>query len=99
MVASALIVWKLGMDGDLMSLASAQSMITHIPQQLWMSTECAESAPIMTKAATSATVWPIGDIIAQKSTGTELGDIDRCGPGACYRWNWSRPSLALLVPY
>jgi hypothetical protein len=27
-------VWKLGMDGDLMSLASAQVMITHIPQQL-----------------------------------------------------------------
>jgi protein Mpv17 len=56
-------------------------MITHIPQQLWMSTRIVlKSAPIMTKAATSATVYTIGDIIAEESTGTELGDIDRCGP-------------------
>ena len=76
--ASALVVWKLGMDGDLMSLSSAQDMITRIPlAALDVYSNVLKSAPIMTKAATSATVYTIGDIIAQKSTGTELGDIDR----------------------
>jgi protein Mpv17 len=75
---SALVVWKLGMDGDLMSLSSAQDMITHIPlAALDVYSNVLKSAPIMTKAATSATVYTIGDIIAQKSTGTDLGDIDR----------------------
>jgi protein Mpv17 len=75
---SALVVWKLGMDGDLMSLSSAQDMITHIPlAALDVYSNVLKSAPIMTKAATSATVYTIGDIIAQKSAGTELGDIDR----------------------
>jgi protein Mpv17 len=75
---SALVVWKLGMDGDLFSLSSAQEMITRVPlAALDVYSNILKSAPIMTKAATSATVYTIGDIIAQKSTGTELGDIDR----------------------
>jgi protein Mpv17 len=75
---SALVVWKLGMDGDLLSLSSAQEMITRIPMAaLDVYSNVLESSPIMTKAATSATVYTIGDIIAQKSTGTEFGDIDR----------------------
>jgi protein Mpv17 len=75
---SALVVWKLGMDGDLLSLSSAQEIVTRIPMAaLDVYSNVLKSAPIMTKAATSATVYTIGDIIAQKSTGTELGDIDR----------------------
>jgi protein Mpv17 len=75
---SALVLWKLGMDGDLMSLSSAQEMVTRIPlAALDVYSNVLKSAPIMTKAATSATVYTIGDIIAQKSTGTEFGDIDR----------------------
>ena len=33
--------------------------------------------PIATKAATSATVYTLGDMVAQKIEGTELGDLDR----------------------
>jgi protein Mpv17 len=75
---SALVVWKLSMDGHMLSLSSAQEMITRVPlAALDIYSNVLESSPIMTKAATSATVYTIGDIIAQKSTGTELGDIDR----------------------
>lgn len=35
------------------------------------------SSPIATKAVTSATVYTIGDIIAQKQEGTEIGELDR----------------------
>jgi protein Mpv17 len=77
--ASALVFWKLSMDGDMShGLSSAQEMIMRIPlAALDVYSNVLESSPIMTKAATSATVYTIGDIIAQKSTGTELGDIDR----------------------
>jgi hypothetical protein len=33
--------------------------------------------PIATKAATSATVYAIGDVIAQRTQGTRMGDINR----------------------
>lgn len=34
-------------------------------------------APIQTKAVTSATVYTIGDIIAQRTEGVEIGELDR----------------------
>mmetsp|Transcript_30916 Transcript_30916/g.52831 ORF Transcript_30916/g.52831 Transcript_30916/m.52831 type:complete len:365 (-) Transcript_30916:155-1249(-) len=34
-------------------------------------------APIQTKAVTSATVYTIGDIIAQRTEGTDIGELDR----------------------
>lgn len=34
-------------------------------------------SPIATKAVTSATVYTIGDIIAQRTDGTSMGDLDR----------------------
>ena len=34
-------------------------------------------APIQTKAVTSATVYTIGDIIAQRKEGVGMGELDR----------------------
>jgi len=36
-----------------------------------------ESAPVSTKAFTSATVYAIGDFISQKTEGKDIGDLDR----------------------
>ncbi|KAL7470166.1 hypothetical protein ACHAXS_010409 [Conticribra weissflogii] len=40
-------------------------------------TEVLSAAPIQTKAVTSATVYAIGDIIAQRTEGLEVGELDR----------------------
>mmetsp|Transcript_16933 Transcript_16933/g.27512 ORF Transcript_16933/g.27512 Transcript_16933/m.27512 type:complete len:349 (+) Transcript_16933:314-1360(+) len=40
-------------------------------------THILSTAPIQTKAVTSATVYTIGDIIAQRQQGTEVGKLDR----------------------
>jgi protein Mpv17 len=75
---AALVFWKLTMEGDMSHGVSAQEMITRIPLAAWDSySSVLDRAPIMTKAATSATVYTIGDIIAQSSAGAELIDIDR----------------------
>jgi protein Mpv17 len=49
-----------------------------IPLDVWASySEVLDRAPVMTKAATSATVYTIGDVIAQRTDGTSMGDLDR----------------------
>jgi protein Mpv17 len=49
-----------------------------IPLDVWASySEVLDRAPVMTKAATSATVYTIGDVIAQRTGGASMGDLDR----------------------
>merc|ERR1711971_835394 len=61
-----------------------------IPLDGWNSySEVLAAFPIATKAMTSATVYTIGDFIAQRTEGTSMGDIDR--------WRILRSMLAGLI--
>ena len=49
-----------------------------LPIDNWRSyTEVLNTAPVQTKAVTSATVYAIGDIIAQRTEGLEVGELNR----------------------
>jgi len=57
---------------------TVSEMVTRIPMDLWASYHDAlTSSPIETKAATSATVYTIGDVIAQRTEGSSMGELDR----------------------
>jgi protein Mpv17 len=59
---------------------SITEMITHIPTDIWQQYSAVLTEhPIVTKACTSATVYTIGDIIAQRTTltGTDNEELDR----------------------
>ena len=55
-----------------------EEIALRIPLDNWRSyTNILNMAPIQTKAITSATVYTIGDIIAQRKGGAEIGKLDR----------------------
>lgn len=57
---------------------SPAEIAERIPLDNWRSyTNILNMAPLQTKAVTSATVYTIGDVIAQTQEGTEFGKIDR----------------------
>mmetsp|Transcript_12806 Transcript_12806/g.27240 ORF Transcript_12806/g.27240 Transcript_12806/m.27240 type:complete len:376 (-) Transcript_12806:182-1309(-) len=57
---------------------SPEEIAYRVPIDNWMSyTEVLSAAPIQTKAVTSATVYAIGDIIAQRTEGLEVGELNR----------------------
>jgi hypothetical protein len=57
---------------------SAEEVAWRIPIDNWKSYNAIlNMAPIQTKAVTSATVYTIGDIIAQRTEGVEIGELDR----------------------
>lgn len=57
---------------------SAAEMALRIPVDNWLGyTNVLENSPVITKAVTSATVYTIGDLIAQKSVGTSMEELDR----------------------
>jgi len=57
---------------------TAEEIALRIPLDNWRSyTNILSMAPIETKAVTSATVYTIGDIIAQKTEGLDIGKLDR----------------------
>jgi hypothetical protein len=59
-------------------VASLQDTMTRIPMEAWGSYSAVLSdSPIATKAATSATVYTIGDVIAQRTQGASMGELDR----------------------
>lgn len=65
-------------DVGLMRGWTAAEMAVRIPVDNWASYETVlHAAPIETKASTSATVYAIGDIIAQRTEGKSYGDLDR----------------------
>jgi hypothetical protein len=52
--------------------------IKQVPMEAWNSYESIlRESPIATKAATSATVYTIGDVLAQQTEGAGLGQLDR----------------------
>jgi hypothetical protein len=57
---------------------SAEEIASRIPLDNWNSyTNVLNMAPLQTKALTSATVYTIGDIIAQNKEGKDMGELDR----------------------
>lgn len=65
-------------DAGIMRGWSATEMALRVPIDNWASysTVLAE-APVQTKAITSATVYTIGDFIAQSTEGKTIGELDR----------------------
>jgi protein Mpv17 len=57
---------------------TAAEMAVRIPVDNWLSYSAVlENSPVSTKAVTSATVYTIGDYIAQRTEGTSMDDLDR----------------------
>ncbi len=65
-------------DSDVTRGWSAAEVIQHVPLGVWHSyTQVLADFPVATKAVTSATVYTIGDVIAQQTEGTSVGELDR----------------------
>jgi len=65
-------------DAGLMRGWTAAEMAARIPVDNWNSYSAVlENSPVSTKAFTSATVYTIGDIIAQRTEGATIGELDR----------------------
>ena len=57
---------------------TASEMAVRIPVDNWLSySEVLDKSPLSTKAVTSATVYTIGDFIAQRVEGLGMGELDR----------------------
>eukprot|EP00586_Coscinodiscus_wailesii_P006004 CAMPEP_0172489814 /NCGR_PEP_ID=MMETSP1066-20121228/20043_1 /TAXON_ID=671091 /ORGANISM="Coscinodiscus wailesii, Strain CCMP2513" /LENGTH=249 /DNA_ID=CAMNT_0013257937 /DNA_START=224 /DNA_END=973 /DNA_ORIENTATION=+ len=65
-------------DYGIMRGWTPSEMAVRIPVDNWLGySEILDSAPVYTKAATSATVYTIGDFLAQRTEGKEVGELDR----------------------
>lgn len=63
---------------DIMRGWSASEMALRVPIDNWSSySTVLAQAPIKTKAITSATVYTIGDFVAQSTEGKSVGEVDR----------------------
>lgn len=76
---AALVLAKVTMiDHDVSRGWSAAETLQHMPLGVWQSyMKVLTDSPIATKAVTSATVYTIGDVIAQQADGTSIDDLDR----------------------
>ena len=76
---AALVFAKVSMiDADVSRGWSAAEVARHLPMSVWQSyMKVLTDSPIATKAVTSATVYTIGDVIAQTTDGTSIDDLDR----------------------
>lgn len=65
-------------DAGMMRGWSAAEMAVRIPVDNWDSYSAVlKNSPVSTKAITSATVYTIGDVIAQRTEGVTIGELDR----------------------
>lgn len=65
-------------DANIMRGWSVEEMAVRIPVDNWNSySAILNASPVQTKAITSATVYTIGDFIAQKTEGLSMGELDR----------------------
>jgi len=65
-------------DADIMRGWTTEEKALRIPIDNWNSySAILDKSPIFTKAVTSATVYTIGDLIAQTTEGKGIGDVDR----------------------
>lgn len=78
LVALAVLNQVVTIDSNIMRGWSLEEMAFRIPVDNWNSYSAVlASSPVETKAITSATVYTIGDFIAQRTEGTDMGDLDR----------------------
>lgn len=65
-------------DYGIMRGWTASEMAVRVPVDNWLGySEILDKAPVYTKAVTSATVYTIGDFIAQRTEGASMGQLDR----------------------
>jgi protein Mpv17 len=65
-------------DVGIMRGWTAAEMSVRIPIDNWLGYSAVlENSPVSTKAVTSATVYTIGDFIAQRTEGVTMGELDR----------------------
>jgi protein Mpv17 len=65
-------------DGNVSRGWTAAEVAQHMPMGVWNSyTSVLHQNPISTKAVTSASVYAIGDLIAQRTEGKSMGELDR----------------------
>ena len=65
-------------DSDVARGWTAAEVVQHLPTSVWHSyMQVLTDFPVATKAVTSATVYTIGDVIAQRADGTSIGELDR----------------------
>lgn len=76
---AGLVFLKVAMiDSDVSRGWTVAEIVQHVPSSVWGSyMGVLTEAPIPTKAVTSATVYTIGDVIAQQTEGTSIGELDR----------------------
>jgi protein Mpv17 len=66
------------MDATISRGWTSEELAARIPMDVWAGySQVLENSPVATKAATSATVYTIGDFIAQRTQGAAMGDLDR----------------------
>uniref|UniRef100_A0A7S2HYH1 Uncharacterized protein n=1 Tax=Helicotheca tamesis TaxID=374047 RepID=A0A7S2HYH1_9STRA len=77
-VLVALLSKVASVDAGLTRGWTPEEVAARIPMDNWSSYSAVlEDAPISTKAITSASVYTIGDVIAQRTEGNSMGDLDR----------------------
>lgn len=76
---AALVLAKVTLiDTDVSRGWTAAEVARHMPLSVWQSyMGVLTDSPIATKAVTSATVYTVGDVIAQQTEGTSIGELDR----------------------
>lgn len=91
LIATLIILYQvLSIDVGITRGWSPEEIATRIPLDNWRSyTNVLNMAPIQTKAVTSATVYTIGDMIAQRTEGRGMGEVDR--------WRVGRSLMAGLI--
>lgn len=78
MIAVAVLNQVATVDADMMRGWSVEEMALRIPIDNWNSYSAVlDDSPVQTKAITSATVYTIGDFIAQRTEGKSIGELDR----------------------
>ncbi|GFH47111.1 hypothetical protein CTEN210_03586 [Chaetoceros tenuissimus] len=78
LVAIAVLNQVATVDSGLMRGWTTEETLLRMPIDNWNSySDILAQAPLQTKAATSATVYTIGDFIAQRTEGRDMGQLDR----------------------
>lgn len=78
LVAIAVLNQVATVDSGLMRGWTTEETLLRMPIDNWNSySDILAQAPLQTKAVTSATVYTIGDFIAQRTEGRDIGQLDR----------------------